>query len=122
MVGEPEENLLLGLENLPGDPGNNPLVTRGVEPDPSVLCMFRSAAFVRGPHFISNGSGLNGSRSIIGFCFTILSLAFSAAVTAFSLLNFISFHGSILTRKPCFLEKEDGLVSPSIFMDNLLGF
>lgn len=103
IVDEPE-NRLLGLGNLPGDPGIHPLDIRGVKPDPAVA-VFLS---VSGPHFVSNGSGFSGSSSVGGFCFTILSLAFSAAISAFSLLNFISLHGSMLTRKPCFTVEVDG--------------
>lgn len=111
IVGEPE-NLLLGLENFAmGDPGIQlPLDIRGVKPDPAAvaLAMFLSVLIVNGPDFVSNGSGLNESCSDDGFCFTILSLAFSAASNTFSLLNFISLHGLMLTRKPCVLVEVEG--------------
>ncbi|KAM1018277.1 hypothetical protein EV1_039407 [Malus domestica] len=88
MVGEPE-NRLLGLQNFPpGDPGIPPLDIRGVKPDPAVAALLLCVLIIGGPHLVSNGSGSN---------------PFSAAINAFSLLNFISLHGSILTRKPCFL-------------------
>lgn len=97
IVGEPE-NRRLGLENLPGEPGTLPLETTGVV----VVAVPESAMFlsvsIRGPRFVSSGSGFNGSTSTAGFCFiSSLSLAFSAATRAFSLLSFISFHGSMLT-------------------------
>ncbi|KAF4370238.1 hypothetical protein F8388_007379 [Cannabis sativa] len=113
-----QENLLLGLENLPGDPPSLPLETRGVKPDAesgTFICLF-----ISGPHFVSDGSGFNGPCSIIGFCFTILSRALSAALKAFSLLSFISFQGLIPTRKPCLLAKRDVSGSPSILMDRFL--
>ncbi|KAM2601631.1 hypothetical protein COP2_040975 [Malus domestica] len=88
MVGEPE-NRLLGLQNFPpGDPGIPPLDIRGVKPDPAVAALLLCVLIIGGPHLVSNGSGSN---------------PFSAAINAFSMLNFISLHGSILTRKPCFL-------------------
>ncbi|KAM1124426.1 hypothetical protein ACFX2B_039355 [Malus domestica] len=83
------ENRLLGLQNFPpGDPGIHPLDIRGVKPDPAVAALLLCVLIIGGPHLVSNGSGTN---------------PFSAAINAFSLLNFISLHGSILTRKPCFL-------------------
>jgi len=91
MLWEPE-NRLLGLENLPGDTGALPLETSGVEPD-SIVVIFLSW-FINGPHFVSKGRGLNGCST--SFCFIILSLVFSAASRAFSLLNLISFHGLML--------------------------
>lgn len=119
MVGDPE-NRLLGLEKLPGEAGCLPFKMRGVAPVPA-LDKFLSV-FVSGPDLVSRGSGFNESCSTVGFCFMSLSLAFSAAIRAFSLLNFTSFHGSMLTRKPCFLEDVDGSGSLSILMDNLGGF
>lgn len=111
MVGEPE-NLLLGLENFAtGDPGiHPPFDIKGVKPDPAVVAVavVLSVLIVNGPDFVSNGSGLNESCSADGFCFKILSLAFSAASNAFSLLNFISLHGLMLTRKPCGLVDVEG--------------
>lgn len=116
LVGE-TENRLLGLENLPGDPVSFPIEMRGVDPDP-VVAKFLSG-FINGPHLVSNGSGLSESCSGTGFCFISLSLAFSAASRAFSLLSFISFHGSMLTRKPCFL---GGSGFSSILIDKAAGF
>lgn len=111
IVGEPE-NLFLGLVNFAtGDPGiHPPLDIRGVKPDPAVVvvAMFLSVLIVNGPDFVSNGSGLNESCSADGLCFTSLSLAFSAASNAFSLLNFISIHGLMLTRKLCGLVEMEG--------------
>ena len=96
IVGEPE-NRRLGLENLPGEPGTLSLEMRGVVAVPE-LAIFLSG-FISGPRFVSSGSGFNGSSSTAGFCFISLSLALSAARRAFSLLRFISFHGSMLTWK-----------------------
>lgn len=116
MVGE-LENRLLGLENLLGDPGSAPLATRGVKPVRTVA-MFLSVLF-RGPDFFSSGNGCN-LPSTVAFCLKSLSLAFSAAKRALSVLNFISFHGLILTLNPCFLVKGEHLGSSSILIDNLV--
>lgn len=115
-VGVPE-NLLLGLESIPGDPVTLPFAIKVGEPDPS-LSMFLFA-IPKGPLFVSTGSGFNELCSPIGFSLTSLSLAFSAAIKAFSLVNFISFHGLMLTWNFCFLFKREGSVSPSILIDNL---
>ncbi|XWS76734.1 hypothetical protein CRYUN_Cryun01aG0203200 [Craigia yunnanensis] len=113
IVGEPE-NRRLGLESLP-------LEMSGVVAVPE-LAIFLSG-FIRGPRFVSSGSGFSGSSSTVGFCFISLSLAFSAARRAFSPLRFNSFHGSMFTWKPCFLlVKVEASGSPSILMDNLDGF
>lgn len=87
-VGEPAENLLLGLENLPGDSLSLPFAIKDVEPKSSVSIFLY--VFINGPHFVSNGRGFNELCSPIGFSLIILSLAFSAASRAFSLVNFVS--------------------------------
>lgn len=120
MVGG-QEKRLLGLEKLPGDPASLLLERSGVSPDPPLDSGIFLCAFISGPHFVSNGSGFNGSCSV-GFCFTILSLAFSAALRAFSLLSFISLQGLMPTRNPCLLVIGDGPGSLSILMDNFLAF
>ena len=116
-VGE-LENLFLGLDNRPGDPGNVPFEVRGDKLEWSFTVFF--SGFIRGPLFVSNGSGCNASCSTTGFCFMSLSLAFSAARRAFSLLILINFQGSMPARKPCFLIKLEVAGSSSILMDSLL--
>jgi len=120
MLWEPEKRLL-GLERLPSDTGTLPSEISGVEPDSTLITFL--FWFINGPHLVSDGRGLNEFGCSTGFCFIILSLAFSAASTAFSLLNLISFHGLMLARKPCFLVKLEDSGSPlSIFIDRLAGF
>lgn len=117
-VGEPAENLLLGLENLPpGDSVSLPFAIKDVEPKSSVSIFLY--VFINGPHFVSNGRGFNELCSPIGFSLIIFSLAFSAASWAFSLVNFMSFHGLMLTWNFFVLIKGEGSVSPSILIDNL---
>lgn len=95
VVGEPE-NLLLVLVNLPGDP------------DPTLPTFL--SAFINGPNFVSSGRGFNKLSSPVGFSFI-----------AFSFVNFMSFHGLILTWNFCFLTKgEEGSLCPSILIDNLV--
>lgn len=116
MIGE-LENLLLGLENRPGDPGTLPMEIRGVTPDPAPATFLFE--FNNGPLLVSEGSGFSESRPTTGSFFISLSLAFSAANIALSLLMLINFHGSMLARNACFLVKVRGSGSPSILMDNL---
>ena len=119
MVGDPEKRLR-GLENVLGEPGCLTFDMRGVELVPGLDILL--SMFTSGPRLVSSGSGFNESISTSDFCFMSFSLAFSTAIKAFSLLKFISFHGSIFTWKPCLLGKLDSSGSLSILIDNLGGF
>lgn len=117
MIGE-LENLLLGLENRPGDPGTLPMEIRGVTPDPAPATFLFE--FNNGPLLVSKGSGFSESRPTTGSFFISLNLAFfQLLILLLSLLMLINFHGSMLARNACFLVKVRGSGSPSILMDNL---
>ena len=119
MVEEEPENLLRGLENFPGETWS--LTAPGIDGCNTLLLLSGSN---KSPNFVSNGSGLSESSpdSETGLVFLSLSLAFSAACSAFSLLRVISFHGFMVTWKPGFLlvsVEEGERPSPSTFMDSL---
>lgn len=112
MLGNMPEIRRLGLENLPGEPGNIGLV---------ITAAALVSTSVRGPRFFSDGKGFNESISISDFCFKrSFSRALSAAARALSLLTLSKLQGLMLTWKPL-LAEACGSGSASILIDNFIG-